>query len=367
MTTEQWERVTRICDEALARPPGERRFLLDEACQGDADLRREVESLLAEERPAESLLRTPSPGSLLSTLGVTPRRSLVGRTLGPYRVEAPLGAGGMGEVFRAHDTKLGRAVALKVLPPEVASDADRLARFDREAHILAGLSHPAILTIHDVGVADGIPYVVTELLEGETLREVLTRRQPTQRQLLAFALQAAQGLAAAHRQGIVHRDLKPENLFVTHDGRLKILDFGLAKRVPRSALAHDESVEAVTQPGLVLGTVAYMSPEQVNGRPLDARSDIFAFGVVLYELLTRQHPFRRDTLAATLDAILRETPPAPATLAPSLPPAVSGIVQRCLAKAREDRYAAADELAHALEGVLGATPGAASLQRIDER
>ena len=370
MTAEQWERVARLCHEALAWPRDERPRRLDEACRGDAELRREVETLLDGEQTAEVLLRTPEPGALLPSPAATRRRWLVGCTLGPYRVEAPLGAGGMGEVFRAHDTKLGRAVALKILPPDVANDPERLARFDREARILAGLSHPAILTIHDVGVADGIPYVVTELLQGQTLREVLTRRQPSQRQVLTFALQAAHGLSVAHRQGIVHRDLKPENLFLTTDGRLKILDFGLAKRVPHGApMSFDtrDTRDTVTQPGLMLGTVAYMSPEQVNGRPVDARADVFAFGVVLYELLTGQHPFRRDTLAETLDAILYATPQSPAAIVPSLPPAASGMVQRCLAKARDDRFAEAGELASALEAVLGAAPGAASLQRIEDR
>ncbi len=218
-----------------------------------------------------------------------------------------------------------------------------------------------ILTIHDVGVHDGVPYVVTELLEGETLREVITRRQPTWSQVLGIALQAVQGLASAHRRGIVHRDLKPENLFLTSDGRVKILDFGLAKRVPAAQPFADWPLDTATQPGLLIGTVAYMAPEHMSGQPVDARADGFAIGIVLYELLTRRHPFRNDTPAVTLDAVLHESPPPPFALVSGLPHEFSEIVERCLAKARDYRYPDAHALAQALVAVAETSPEAANV------
>jgi serine/threonine protein kinase/WD40 repeat protein len=291
-----------------------------------------------------------------------------GARLGPYEIRGLLGAGGMGEVYGAFDPRLGREVAVKVLPEEVGSDPERLARFEREARAVAALNHPHILTVHDVGSHEGVPYVVTELLEGETLREILSRRSPTQHQVLGFAVQAAQGLAAAHGKGIIHRDLKPENLFVTTDGRVKILDFGLAK-LAASAGAASAAVteESPTRPGMLLGTVAYMSPEQVKALGVDPRSDVFSFGVVLYELLTRRHPFQRETAAATLTAILHEAPPEASSIDSSIPPALGAIVGRCLEKKREDRFPGAHDLAVALEGVLRAPPGAASLREVEER
>ena len=290
-----------------------------------------------------------------------------GIRLGPYEVVELLGAGGMGEVYRARDPRLGRDVALKVLHDDVASDPARLRRFELEARAVAALNHPHILTVHDVGSHDGTPYVVSELLEGESLREVLSRRSPTQRQVLAWAVQAAQGLAAAHQKGIVHRDLKPENLFLTTDGRIKILDFGLAKQSAPAMDSEELTESSPTKPGMVMGTVAYMSPEQVQAQPVDARSDLFSFGVVLYELLGRKHPFRRETVAATVGAILQEVPPPLVSLDPSIPRAVDGIVRRCLAKQREERFQGAHDLGLALEAVLAAPTGSALLEEIEER
>jgi serine/threonine protein kinase len=218
--------------------------------------------------------------------------------LGPYEILCSLGAGGMGEVYEARDSRLDRHVALKVLKSDVASEPSRLARFEREAKAVASLNHPNILTVYDVGTYDGTPYVVTELLEGESLREVLSRRVPTQRQVLGWAVHISQGLAAAHQKGFVHRDLKPENLFLTADGRIKILDFGLAKQTGPAAYDSNElTASAPSEPGAILGTIGYMSPEQAQGGRVDARSDLFSFGVVLYELLAKRHPYR-DARAA---------------------------------------------------------------------
>jgi hypothetical protein len=300
-----------------------------------------------------------------------------GTRLGPYEVLDLLGAGGMGEVHRARDPRLEREVAIKVLPAGVACEPDRLARFAREAKAAAALNHPNILTVYDVGSAtpllpDGasgepIPYVVAELLRGKTLRELVAGGQLAQAQALGYAVQIAHGLAAAHAQDLVHRDLKPENLFVTTDERVKILDFGLARATSTSA--PDESTESaglLTAPGSVLGTVAYMSPEQARGLALDQRTDIFSFGVVLYEMLSGQHPFRRPTPTATLAAILEADPLDLAALSGNVSPALCGIVCRCLDKAPESRFGSAHDLALALEAVRG-TPGASAGPAFGER
>jgi serine/threonine protein kinase len=215
-----------------------------------------------------------------------------GTGLGPYEIIAPIGSGGMGEVYRARDTRLDRLVAIKILPASVAGDPDRLARFAREAKAVAALSHPNVLSIHDFGTSDGISYVVTELLEGATLRERLASGPVPMQKAIDITVQIARGLAAAHDKGIVHRDLKPENIFLTRDGHLKILDFGLAKQTTA-----DGQTSLNTEAGVVLGTVGYMSPEQVRGERVDGRTDLFACGVVLYELLTGRRPFQRDTSA----------------------------------------------------------------------
>src|SRR5580700_10915376 len=223
-----------------------------------------------------------------------------GTKLGPYEIQSPIGAGGMGEVYRARDSRLNRDVALKILPSSFSTDAERLQRFAQESRAAAALNHPNILSIYDIGEAQGAPYVVSELLEGETLRDRLQNGPLSSRKAIDYAQQIARGLAAAHEKGIVHRDLKPENLFITHDGRVKILDFGLAK-LTRPEAARDSgdapTLQAVTEPGVVMGTVGYMSPEQVRGKPADARADIFSFGAVVYEMLSGKRAFRGDTSA----------------------------------------------------------------------
>jgi WD40 repeat protein len=291
-----------------------------------------------------------------------------GTRLGPYEILDLVGAGGMGEVHRARDPRLGREVAVKVLPAHVVADPDHLQRFEREARAVAALNHPNILTVYDVGTHEGAPYVVTELLQGETLRELLKRRTPGERQALQLMLQVARGLEAAHAKGIVHRDLKPENVFVTTDGRVKVLDFGLAKLVAlESAASVEETAASPTQDGMLVGTVGYMSPEQVRGLPVDARSDVFSFGVVLYELLSGKHPFRRETTVATLSAVLEVAPAELLSVAKGVSPAVAGIVRRCLEKEREGRYPSGHELAVAVEAVAVAAPGAAVLQEVEEK
>jgi Tol biopolymer transport system component len=280
-----------------------------------------------------------------------------GSRLGPYEIVAPIGAGGMGEVYRARDARLHREVAVKVLPGSFSQDPDRLRRFEQEARAASALNHPGILTIHDFGEHEGSPYVVSELLEGENLRERTAGAPLSVRKALDYAAQIARGLAAAHERGIVHRDLKPENLFVTRDGRVKILDFGLAKLTEpeRTGMPLTEAPTEArgTEPGVVMGTLGYMSPEQVRGQPADHRSDIFSFGAVLYEMLSGKRAFAGGSAADTMSAILREDPPELRTAEPSLSPALDRIVRRCLEKEPQHRFHSADDLAFALESVTG--------------
>jgi serine/threonine protein kinase/Tol biopolymer transport system component len=278
-----------------------------------------------------------------------------GTKLGPYVIVSSLGAGGMGEVYRARDTRLGRDVAIKVLPEALANDADRLRRFEQEARTIAALNHPNILGIHDIGAHDGAPFLVSEFLEGQTLREKLESGPMPVRCAIEYALGIAQGLAAAHEKGIVHRDLKPENVFVTRDGRIKVLDFGLAKLV-RPEGNHETAVtltSPATLPGMVMGTVGYMSPEQVRGESIDPRSDIFSFGAVLYEMLTSKRAFKRETSAETMTAILREEPQALSDTGGYGPLALQRILVRCLEKNVERRFQSASDLAFAIESVSG--------------
>ncbi|MFI5179869.1 MAG: protein kinase [Thermoanaerobaculia bacterium] len=274
-----------------------------------------------------------------------------GTRLGPYEILAPIGAGGMGEVYRARDTRLGRDVAVKVLPESLANDAEAPVRFEREAKAVAALSHPNILSIFDFGIEDGVAYAVMELLKGGTLREKLEAGPIPPKQSVDYALQIARGLSAAHEKGIVHRDLKPENLFVTKDGHLKILDFGLARQIALPADADDTKSPTLahpTEPGVILGTVPYMSPEQVRGEPVDHRSDIFSFGTILYELLSGTRAFGKQTASDTMAAIMRDEPPELSGWGRNIPPALDHVVRHCLEKDRDRRFQSARDIAFAL-------------------
>jgi WD40 repeat protein len=277
-----------------------------------------------------------------------------GDRLGPYEIVAALGAGGMGEVYRARDTRLGRDVAIKVLPVALAADPDRLRRFEQEARAVAALNHPNVLVVYDVGRHEGSPYLVEELIEGESLRERLRSGPLPPRKAVELAMQACAGLAAAHEAGIVHRDLKPENLFVTPDSRLKVLDFGLAKLAARHEEGLAVATAAETEPGLVMGTVAYMSPEQVRGLPVDHRSDIFSLGAVLYEMVTGRQAFARGTAADTMSAILKEEPPELGSTAVLVPPALERVVLHCLEKSPLERFQSVRDLGFALVSASGA-------------
>ncbi len=276
----------------------------------------------------------------------------IGARFNHYEILAPLGAGGMGEVYRAKNTRLDREVAIKLLPAEFAKDADRLKRFEQEARATSALNHPNILTVHDLGVHDGSPYIVAELLEGEELRAQMNGGAIQPRRCVNYAQQIANGLAAAHAKGIVHRDLKPENLFVTTDGRVKILDFGLAKLRPQQTMNAGSDVETqrrITDPGAVMGTVGYMSPEQVRGQEADHRADIFSFGVILYEMLSGQRTFSGDSAIEMMNAILKEEPPELGETNAKINLALDRIVRRCLEKKPERRFQTASDLGFALE------------------
>jgi len=287
-----------------------------------------------------------------------------GTRLGPYEILGTLGAGGMGEVYRARDARLQREVAVKVLPPSFVADPERLRRFEQEARATGQLNHPNILVVYDTGTHDGAPYVVAELLEGETLRDRMAGGALPVRKALDYARQITLGLAAAHQKGIVHRDLKPENLFVTNDGRVKILDFGLAKltrpegadAMPAEALT-SAPTRAETGAGVVLGTAGYMSPEQVRGLPTDQRSDIFSFGSILYEMLTGRRAFTADSSVETMNAILKEEPPEIVRAAGDLPPGLERIVQHCLEKSPDERFQSARDLGFQLEALATMSAG----------
>ena len=291
-------------------------------------------------------------------------RAMTGKQIGPYQILAELGRGGMGEVYRARDTRLNRDVAIKVLPASFAADVERLQRFELEAQAAGRLNHPNVLTVHDIGTHDGAPYLVTELLEGETLRSRLQSASNADgraqtplpfRKATDIGRQVAMGLAAAHGAGIIHRDLKPENVFLTSDGRAKILDFGLARIGEREATGASATALQVTNPGTVLGTVGYMAPEQVRGRATDARSDLFALGAMLFEMAGGRRAFERDSAADTMSAILKEDPPDLSGSGISIPPALDRLIKRCLEKNPDERFQSARDLAFAIESLDGSS------------
>jgi serine/threonine protein kinase len=297
---------------------------------------------------------------------------LPGVRLGPYEVLAPLGAGGMGEVYRARDTRLHRDVAIKVLPASFSADPDRLRRFEQEARAASALNQPNILTIHDIGTHEGAPYLVSELLEGESLRERLEGGGLKPAAAVDAAVQVAQGLAAAHEKGIVHRDLKPENLFVLRDGRVKILDFGLAKLTrpepASSGESHVVTTPVETEPGTVMGTLGYMSPEQLRGQAADHRSDIFSLGAILYEMLAGRRPFLGSTPVDTIGAILKEEPPELSETAEGVAPGLERIARRCLEKNPEARFQTARDLAFALkESLVLSSASPAAVRQVPRR
>ena len=322
MTPERWRQVEDVYHAVMARPAGERAGVVAELCGADEVLRHEVESLLAHAGEASAFLETPA----FAAASVAGEGPLIGRRFGSYLVRSLLGAGGMGEVYRAHDQQLGREVAIKILPRLFSSDPERLARFESEARVLAALNHPHIGAIYGLEHVDGSPALVLELVEGETLAEQIAKGPLPLEHALAIARQIADALEAAHERGIVHRDLKPANIKVTPAGVVKVVDFGLAKLGVRELggagpeLADSPTMIGGTREGVILGSAAYMSPEQARGAAVDKRTDIWAFGCVLYEMLTGGRAFGGDALSDTLAAVLKDEPdlnrvPAPARVA----------------------------------------------------
>jgi eukaryotic-like serine/threonine-protein kinase len=363
---ERWRRVEDLYHRAVAVEESSRAEFLELCCGGDEQLQREVQSLLAREKAAARFIESPAlevAGKLVAHQQIAEGESgeqltcgtgshlAPGTKIGEYEIKSLLGSGGMGEVYRASDSRLGRDVAIKVLPQLFSADRVRLKRFEQEARAAAALSHPNILGVFQMGACEGAPYLVSELLEGETLRERIKRGPLALDQAVDYAIQVAHGLSAAHEKGIVHRDLKPENLFVTQDGRIKILDFGLAKLTQMPAASELGISATGTEPGLVMGTVGYMSPEQVRGQVTDNRTDIFAFGAILYEMLTGKRAFHKATPADTISAVLNEDPPSLSNVDPAIPSSLAQLVGRCLEKKREQRFQSVSELLPVLDGL----------------
>ena len=350
MAPERWQKIKAVLYEAHELPAERRSEFLDRACSGDPSLRKEVESLLSPGDDARSEFLSSGVGAALPA----------GTKLAHYEVQALLGAGGMGEVYRGHDPRLGRDVAIKILPGMFSRDPERLRRFEQEARATAALNHPNIVAIYDVGITNqAIPYVVSELLEGETLRQCVGRGPLPLRKTIDLALQMSSGLAAAHAKGMVHRDLKPENLFLTKDGHLKILDFGLAKLLTPQG-PDVKTLSRETSAGAVMGTVGYMPPEQVRGLDVDQRADIFAAGAIIYEMLSGKRAFHGDTAADTIQAILSHDPPALSGINPVVPPAFERIVRRCLEKNASERFHSVRDVAFALEAISDLSASSAS-------
>jgi serine/threonine protein kinase len=342
---DHWTTVKRIHQSALDIDSSERAAFVEESCGGDEALRREVESLLTYAAEAESFLERPAVDIAPTPPGESHEATLVGRTISHYQVLSLLGAGGMGEVYLARDPRLDRTVALKILPGELAADADRMQRFTREAKAASALNHPNVATIYDVGESDGISFIAMEHVDGETLLARISRRM-TPPEVVDIAVQAADALDLAHAKGITHRDIKPANLMLTHRGNVKVLDFGVAKvaRNDEGRLNGDWTVEPVTAVGSVVGSAPYMSPEQIVGGDVDSRSDVFSLGVVIYQMATGQLPFSGSTRAEMKDRILHAAPEPMMRLNPDLPSELERITFKCLDKRTDSRYQSAREL-----------------------
>lgn len=353
MKPERWKHIEELYHEALAREPAERAIFVRDACDGDDELRREVESLLGFYEEGTDFIDEPVVEKALLLAMADKDNSLIGQQIGHYRIVSLLGEGGMGEVYLAEDASLGRRVALKLLPADLTSNPDRLARFKQEARTASALNHPNIITIHEIGESEGRHFIATEFVEGRTLRQLIEDGNLRPDEVVDHAIQIASGLAAAHRKGIIHRDIKPENImFREEDGLAKVLDFGLAKLAGKDPFTSADASTAVrTHSGMLMGTVRYMSPEQARGEEVDARTDIWSLGVVLYEALSGETPHSGNSSAEILVSILDREPPPLSQKIPGVPPSLAHIVHKCLKKDRDERYSSTDELLNELKSV----------------
>ena len=343
MNAEHLRKIKGLLDDALKLDAEKRQQFLDDACGNDLNLRREIEELLTSSENVESFMEKPAVGEVAGEIVSREDKLTSGQSLGHYKIIEQLGVGGMGEVYLAKDTKLHRQIALKVLSSDFTQDDDRLRRFVREARATSALNHPNILTIHEIGDGDGLHFIASEYVKGETLRERLEREDLTLRETLEIATQTASALSAAHEAGVVHRDIKPENVMIREDGLVKVLDFGLAKLIEKIPLDEEAEtqMQVQTRAGIILGTARYMSPEQARGKETDARTDIFSFGVILYEMLAGKRPFSGETTSDVIAAILTKEP---APLGEEVPPELRHIVEKCLRKDRDNRYQTTKDL-----------------------
>src|SRR5213083_429090 len=353
MTPARLQRVEEIFHAALDQEPDRVGAFLDAACEGDELLRRKVEALLASLQRAGAFIETPVAGIATRITENGQADLLIGRTIGHYKISERIGTGGMGEVYLATDMTAGRKAALKLLPMRFTGDAERLKRFQQEAHAVVGLNHPNILTVYEIGEDHSTHYIASELIEGETLRQRLMRGPMQVGEAVDIAIQVASALAAAHEAGIVHRDIKPENIMLRPDGYVKVLDFGIAKLAEQEVpltMPKDEALLLVeTNLGSILGTVRYMSPEQAYGAPVDKGTDIWSLGVVLYEMLTGHAPFSGETPGEAMSSILEMEPPPLTSYVAHTPAELQQIISKTLRKDRKERYQSAHELLEALK------------------
>ena len=354
MDPERWQQVDQLFHSALEREVGERAAFLAQACTGDDALLQEVESLVESHEQPDSFIESPAADLAAELLAGTEEVLAAGEAVGPYKIVSLLGEGGMGEVYLAQDERLGRQVALKLLPAQFTLDADRVRRFEQEARAVSALNHPNIVTIHEIGTSNSQHFITTEFIDGETLRQHIASKQLNLGDVLDIATQIASALAAAHAAGIVHRDIKPENVMLRRDGIVKVLDFGLAKLASQELAAvstHRATPATVnTNPGMVLGTVQYMSPEQARGKDVDAGTDIWSLGVVLYEMVAGRVPFKGETQSHALVSLM-ELEPVPLTRYAKVPPGLERIVTKALRKTRDERYQTANDLARDLKSL----------------
>ena len=356
----RWGRVTDIYHATIARPPEERASFLGDECHGDESLRKQVEAMVKSHERSGDFIESPAFAVAPELLIDEPMGELIGQSIGHYRIESLIGVGGMGEVYLARDELLGRKVALKVLPEHLTAEATQLSRFKSEARSASALNHPSILTVHEIGAEGNRHFIATEFIEGITLRALLARGRMNLHDALEIAVQVASALAAAHETGVVHRDIKPENIMLRPDGYTKVLDFGIAKLTeqhPGSDSPDLGTTTLQTQPGLVLGTARYMSPEQTRGQKADARSDIWSLGVVLYEMVGGIPPFAGETPSDCIASILTKEPPLLTDVLPDVPVKLQAIVQKALRKKSDERYQTIKEMLADLRTLKGELEG----------